>query len=68
MEAKEVKTVKAVKTQKPVEAWAEAKATDAATLAGMKASKGWKTGKSVTEAEYDAAVKAFRTAPADGRK
>ena len=64
----ETKETKATKTQKPVEAWAEHKATDAATLAGVKAFKGWKTGKSVTEAEYDAAVKAFCKAPADGRK
>ena len=53
----ETKETKATKTQKPVEAWAE-----------HKAFKGWKTGKSVTEAEYDAAVKAFCKAPADGRK
>lgn len=65
MEAKETK---ATKVLKPVEAWADGKQTDAAILEGVKAFKGWKTGKSVTEAEFDAAVKAFCKAPADGRK
>lgn len=65
MEAKESK---AAKVQKPVGEWAKDKGTDRAILEGVKAFKGWKNGKSVTEAEYDAAVKAFCKAPADGRK
>lgn len=68
MEAKETKVTKTTKTQKTVEAWAENKNTDASVLEGVKASKGWKTGRSVTEAEFDVAVKAFLKAPADGRK
>lgn len=37
-------------------------------LMGVMAFMGWKAGRSVTAAEYDAAVEAFRKAPADGRK
>lgn len=35
---------------------------------GVKAANGWKEGKSVTEKEFDEAVKKFLKAPADGRK
>ena len=35
---------------------------------GVKTANGWKEGKSVTEKEFDEAVKKFLEAPADGRK
>lgn len=64
----ERKSPKETKEIKEIEKWAQDKKTAAAIFEGMKTYKGWQAGKSVTEAEYDAAVKAFRTAPADGRK
>lgn len=44
------------------------KETSDAVFEGVKAASGWKTGKMVTEKEYDAAVKAFSDAPMDGRE
>ncbi len=44
------------------------KDTPDAVFEGAKAANGWKTGKMVTEEEYESAVKAFGEAPIDGRK
>lgn len=48
---------------KPIEELKQEKGTPDAVYAGMKAYSGWKTGKTVTEVQYDAAVKAFASAP-----
>lgn len=45
----------------------EKKGTDDATFEGVKAFKGWSSGKAVSEAEYDKAVKEFETTAIDGR-
>lgn len=42
--------------------------TPDAVFEGVKAANGWKTGKVVTDAVYVAAVKAFGSAPMDGRE
>lgn len=51
-----------------IEVFKEKRNISAAVFEGMKASTGWKTGKEVTEEEFDAACKAFLNAPVDGRK
>lgn len=51
---------------KSIEEMKQEKSTPDAVYAGVKAYSGWKTGKIVSEAEYDAAVKAFESAPMDG--
>lgn len=61
-------TPKSEGTIRTIEEWAGEKKTDAVILEGVKAFKNWKTGKSVAEKDYDAAVNAFCKAPADGRK
>ena len=53
---------------KTAEAWALEKQVPSVYLAGVKSNSGWATGKMVTEVEFDAALKAFLAAPADGRK
>jgi hypothetical protein len=42
--------------------------TSAAAFEGVKAAQGWKPGKMVTAAEYQAAVEQFEKAPMDGRE
>lgn len=51
-----------------IEELKEKKETPDAVFEGVKALGGWKAGKMVTEKEYEDAVKAFETAPIDGRK
>lgn len=53
---------------KTAEEWALEKQVPSAYLAGVKSNSGWATGKMVTEAEFNAALKAFLNGPADGRK
>lgn len=43
------------------------KRTPDAVFEGTKAASGWKSGKEVTEQDYDEAVRAFMNAPVDGR-
>lgn len=45
-----------------------ARGTPDAVFEGVKAANGWKTGKKVTEKDYEEAVKAFEEAPMDGRE
>lgn len=60
----------AVKGQKeemfPLEELAKAKKIPNWQLAGVMASKNWAKGKEVTEAEFDASVKAFLNGPMTG--
>lgn len=47
------------KEAKTIEKFSLEKRLDSVTLAGVKAREGWKTGKCVTEKEFDEAVKAY---------
>lgn len=49
-----------------IEEMKKERGTPDAVYAGAKAYSGWKAGKMVTAAEYDAAVEAFASAPMDG--
>lgn len=53
---------------KMAEEWAHEKKVPESYLAGVKHRNRWGKGKAVSEKEFDAAVKAFLEAPADGRK
>lgn len=53
---------------KKAEEWAHEKNVPESYLAGVKYKNRWGKGKAVSEKEFDAAVKAFLEAPADGRK
>lgn len=55
-------------TYRPIEEWAKDKSSDPVLLEGMKVHMGWRTGKCVTEKEFDSAMKSFAGSPADGRK
>lgn len=54
--------------KRTIEEFQSQKGTKNPVFAGTKAANGWKTGKVVSEQEYDAAVKAFCSAPMDGRR
>lgn len=53
---------------RPVEEWAKEKGVDPIFYEGAKVSMGWKSGKAVTEKDFDAAMDGFINGPADGRK
>lgn len=54
--------------QKSIDEYKKLKGTKTAIFEGMKALNNWKTGKAVTEIEYDQAVKEFETSPVNGIK
>ena len=53
---------------KTIEEWAKEKNTAGEILKGTMILEGWGCRKSVSESEYDEAVKLFTDGPADGRK
>ena len=53
---------------KTIEEWAAEKHTASEILKGTMILAGWGCGKSVSEKDYDNAVKLFTDGPADGRK
>lgn len=48
--------------------WKRMKGTSAALYAGACTVQGWKSGRRVTEQEYDSAIAAFRGMAMDGRE
>jgi len=46
-------------SKREIELLARERGTDSASLAGLMAFKGWTSGKSVSEKEFDAALKSF---------
>lgn len=54
--------------QKTVREWALEKRVPGPYLAGMKYRNRWGDGKTLSEKEFDSALKAFLEAAADGRK
>lgn len=53
---------------KTAEAWADEKHVPGEYLAGMVYGNRWGKGKTMTEKEFDVALKGFLSSPADGRK
>lgn len=55
-------------TYRTIEDLKNEKMTPDAVFEGTKAANGWKTGKEVTEKDYDEAIEEFKKAPIDGRE
>lgn len=51
-----------------IETYRDRKGTSAAVFEGTKAANSWKSGKQVTEEEYDLAVSLYGQAPINGRR
>lgn len=56
------------KNIKDIETWRNQKDINGAIFEGVKALSNWKSGKQVSEEEFDLAIKNFMIAPADGRR